>query len=171
MLCPHCQTQLRGPCPACSRLIDLRWSVCPYCAVPVDRAAQELPPGIEGVRVLETPRAGRHERAVAAAAQRVGIDRDELDALTDALSSGERRAAVGAGAADGVAAGLSRRLSVFGEFPRIRSGAWSRFGLGDDAADDAQSESPDAMSAPPREATSFWADPLPAAERDAEKTP
>jgi hypothetical protein len=171
MLCPHCQTRLRGPCPACSRLIDLRWSVCPYCAVPVDRAAQELPPGIESVRVLETPHAGRRERAVAAAAQRVGMDRDELDALTDALSSGERRAAVGAGAADSVASGLSRRLSAFGEFPRIRSGAWSRFGLGDDAADDGESEAPDVTSGPQREATSFWADPMPAAERDSDRMP
>ena len=31
VLCPHCHTRLREPCLACARLIDLRWSVCPYC--------------------------------------------------------------------------------------------------------------------------------------------
>lgn len=31
MLCPHCQTKLRDGCTACGRLIDLRWSICPYC--------------------------------------------------------------------------------------------------------------------------------------------
>jgi RNA polymerase subunit RPABC4/transcription elongation factor Spt4 len=31
VLCPHCHTRLREPCLACARLIDLRWSICPYC--------------------------------------------------------------------------------------------------------------------------------------------
>jgi RNA polymerase subunit RPABC4/transcription elongation factor Spt4 len=31
LLCPHCHAQLREPCVACARLIDLRWSMCPYC--------------------------------------------------------------------------------------------------------------------------------------------
>ena len=99
VLCPHCQTALRGPCPACSRLIDLRWDVCPYCAVPVDRAALGAPPSsAETVRILEDARSGRRKRAVAAAAQRVGIEPDELDAFTDALSGTPGHPAVGAGA-------------------------------------------------------------------------
>lgn len=32
MLCPHCTTQLRRPCPSCGRLLDLNWQICPYCA-------------------------------------------------------------------------------------------------------------------------------------------
>jgi RNA polymerase subunit RPABC4/transcription elongation factor Spt4 len=41
MLCPHCQTQLREPCVACSRLVDLRWNVCPYCSAEQSRVAEE----------------------------------------------------------------------------------------------------------------------------------
>src|SRR3954470_1846883 len=99
ILCPHCQTGLRGPCPACSRLVDLRWDICPYCAVPVDRAALDAPsPAPETVRILEDALAGRQKRAVTAAAQRVGIEPEELDAFTDALSGSSGRPAVGAGA-------------------------------------------------------------------------
>src|SRR3954469_14402634 len=29
-LCPHCQTQLRESCGSCGRLVDLKWSLCPY---------------------------------------------------------------------------------------------------------------------------------------------
>ena len=87
------------PCPACSRLIDLRWDVCPYCSVPVDRSALAAPPSsAETVRILEDARAGRRKRAVAAAAQRVGIEPDELDAFTNALSGTPGHPAVGAGA-------------------------------------------------------------------------
>ncbi|HEV2528090.1 MAG TPA: zinc ribbon domain-containing protein [Thermomicrobiales bacterium] len=31
VLCPHCHTQLRDNCVSCERLVDLRWSMCPYC--------------------------------------------------------------------------------------------------------------------------------------------
>jgi RNA polymerase subunit RPABC4/transcription elongation factor Spt4 len=31
ILCPHCHVQLREPCAACSRLVDLRWALCAYC--------------------------------------------------------------------------------------------------------------------------------------------
>lgn len=34
ILCPHCHTQLRDNCHNCDRLVDLRWSLCPYCAAP-----------------------------------------------------------------------------------------------------------------------------------------
>ena len=32
VLCPHCHTQLRDNCANCDRLVDLRWTLCPYCA-------------------------------------------------------------------------------------------------------------------------------------------
>jgi RNA polymerase subunit RPABC4/transcription elongation factor Spt4 len=41
MLCPHCQTQLRDSCVACGRLVDLRWTVCPYCSTDQPRTKEE----------------------------------------------------------------------------------------------------------------------------------
>ena len=32
VLCPHCHTKLRDNCHACGRLVDLIWTVCPFCA-------------------------------------------------------------------------------------------------------------------------------------------
>jgi RNA polymerase subunit RPABC4/transcription elongation factor Spt4 len=32
VLCPHCHNRLRDNCHACGRLVDLTWTVCPYCA-------------------------------------------------------------------------------------------------------------------------------------------
>jgi hypothetical protein len=180
LLCPHCRTRLRGPCPACSRLIDLRWDVCPYCAVPVDR--ESLGGGAsggDGIRVLEEARAGRRQRAVAAAAQRVGIEGDELDALTDALSGAASPVAVGAGNSHAPASGasLSRRVAAIGDFSRLRGRA--RVGEDQDrtAADEA---SPNGASDAQRIGAAanggaansgedgFWADPLPGLERGRE---
>ena len=127
VLCPHCQTALRGPCPACSRLIDLRWSVCPYCSVPVDRSELgTAASSAETVRILEDARSGRRKRAVAAAAQRVGIEPEELDAFREALSDAPGHHAVGPGA---VASGISRRMSSLAEPARFRRGSRSRPGL------------------------------------------
>jgi hypothetical protein len=166
VLCPHCQTHLRGPCPSCSRLIDLRWSVCPYCAVPVEAGEIESPAGrVDSLRVLEDAREGRRKRAVAAAAQRVGIGADELDAFTDALSGTGSHAAVGAGG------GLSRRFSSGGDSSRPASGVRARLSqLGSRAPDSSRAEDgvspPDApvASTQPMDA-GFWADPLPGSDR------
>lgn len=32
VLCPHCHTTLRDSCHSCGKLVDLTWTVCPYCA-------------------------------------------------------------------------------------------------------------------------------------------
>lgn len=42
-LCPHCQTQLRDACLACTRLVDLRWPICPYCAADQGRGVAAPP--------------------------------------------------------------------------------------------------------------------------------
>jgi hypothetical protein len=124
VLCPHCQTALRVPCPACSRLIDIRWHVCPYCSVPVDRVGSiGSPSSAETVRILEDARSGRRKRAVAAAAQRVGIEPDELDAFTEALSGTPGHPAVGAGA--GTPA-ISRRMASMADSARFRRGFRTR---------------------------------------------
>jgi RNA polymerase subunit RPABC4/transcription elongation factor Spt4 len=31
IVCPHCHTSLRRRCVACDRVVDLTWSICPYC--------------------------------------------------------------------------------------------------------------------------------------------
>jgi hypothetical protein len=166
VLCPHCQTRMRGPCPACARLIDLRWSVCPYCAVAADRGAAGLPAGIESMGVLDGVRAGRRQRAVVAAAQRVGIEGDELDALADALAGPRDRAAVGAG--DETLTAMRRALSP-SSMSRLRSGARAKLSfLARDVAEDAEradgglaAESGERAAI---ESEGFWADPLPGAD-------
>jgi len=167
VLCPHCQTALRGPCPACSRLVDLRWDVCPYCSVPVDRGALGAPASsAETVRILEDTRSGRRTRAVAAAAQRVGIEADDLDAFTDALSGTPGHPAVGAGAT-----GLSRRLSSMAEPARFRRGSRTRPG----GAGGNQESTPEVetLTSPADTAANnsrgadngFWADLFPGSDR------
>jgi RNA polymerase subunit RPABC4/transcription elongation factor Spt4 len=47
MICPHCQTHLREACVACTRLVDLRWNVCPYCGAEQTRTKEAT--GIEKV--------------------------------------------------------------------------------------------------------------------------
>ena len=169
VLCPHCQTALRGPCPACSRLIDLRWNVCPYCSVPVDRSELGVAAsGAETVKILEDARSGRRKRAVAAAAQRVGIQPEELDAFTDALSSTPSRPAVGAGS---VGSGISRRMSSLTEPARFRRGTRSGVeGLGGDEDSAPQAEtltSPADTSSTGRRNVDngFWADLFPGSDR------
>jgi len=96
VICPHCQASLRHACASCSRLIDRRWAVCPYCTAPVTADRDGQVPSIAAV-AAEPPKQSKRERAIAAAAERVGATPDELDAFTDALSRGNGRAAVGAG--------------------------------------------------------------------------
>src|ERR671928_177524 len=31
VMCPHCHTALRRRCGVCDRVVDLTWSICPYC--------------------------------------------------------------------------------------------------------------------------------------------
>jgi RNA polymerase subunit RPABC4/transcription elongation factor Spt4 len=96
VICPHCQTSLRHSCASCSRLIDRRWTVCPYCTAPVTADNDAAQPTVD-ITAAEPARKSRRERAIAAAAERVGATPDELDAFTDALTRGNGRAAVGAG--------------------------------------------------------------------------
>jgi predicted amidophosphoribosyltransferase len=45
--CPDCHTKLKTACPACSRALDLRWSLCPYCGTSVAPQALEPVPAFE----------------------------------------------------------------------------------------------------------------------------
>lgn len=155
VICPHCQTQLRGPCPACSRLIDLRWPVCPYCAVPVEPDALPGPAvGVERIRVLEEP-GGRRKRALAAAARRVGIEAEDLDALSDALA-GAAPAAVGAG---GRVASRSPDSSPFAP-TRDMAGADGRITRIENVSSEDATSPGGISSSSPEAGNRFWADPL-----------
>jgi RNA polymerase subunit RPABC4/transcription elongation factor Spt4 len=131
VICPHCQTSLRHACASCSRLIDRRWAVCPYCTAPITADGEVTLPTIDAT-VGEPAKQSRRERAVAAAAERVGATPEELDAFTDALSRGNGRAAVGAG---------TRRTYIMPEENELSS----------------QTET----VVTPRAESRFWAEPLP----------
>jgi RNA polymerase subunit RPABC4/transcription elongation factor Spt4 len=167
VICPHCQTHLRGPCPACARLIDLRWPICPYCAVPVEPETLPGPAlGVERIRVLEEPGGGRRKRAVAAAARRVGIEAEDLDALSDALAEAAP-AAVGAGER---AAPRSADTSPFAR-ARGLTGADGKITRIDDGASEGMTSPGGAPSSGPEASNRFWADPLRRRERGREAPP
>jgi hypothetical protein len=165
VVCPHCQTRLRAPCPACARLIDLRWSVCAYCAVPVDRAAIDgAASPIEPAPLPEVAGGARRNRAIAAAAQRLGMETHELDALSEALSGSSIPPAVAAGNTTGT---LSRRLASLGDITRLRSRVSDAI---TPAVERGEAPLAPAPGSQPREepatgspngSDAFWAEPLP----------
>ena len=49
LLCPNCLTQLKKQCAACSRVLLLKWSICPFCgteagSAPTPRVTQRTLP-------------------------------------------------------------------------------------------------------------------------------
>lgn len=49
-VCPSCGQKLKRPCPKCERLLELRWTFCPYCAS--NMASGPMPnnmPGMQGM--------------------------------------------------------------------------------------------------------------------------
>lgn len=160
VLCPQCHTRLRGPCPTCSKLIDLRWEVCPYCANAVDRSAIESQIGAASVHVLDDARLLRRRRAIAAAAQRVGIEEEELDALNDALLASGTRPAVGSGQTESLE---PKRSSPFAELSRFRERVQPSANRGatngSPAPETGPNVNPPLPTEPRREG--FWAEPLP----------
>lgn len=38
-ICPSCGQKLKRSCPKCERLLELRWTFCPYCATSVGSAS------------------------------------------------------------------------------------------------------------------------------------
>lgn len=127
VICPHCQTSLRHACASCSRLIDRRWAVCPYCTTPVT-ADGEIALATVDVKSADKAKQSKRERAIAAAAERVGATPEELDAFTDALSRGNGRAAVGAGTRRTYIASPDNDVSGLAEAtvaPRTESSFWA----------------------------------------------
>ncbi|BCL82080.1 zinc ribbon domain-containing protein [Ktedonobacteria bacterium brp13] len=53
-VCPSCGQKLKRSCPKCERLLELRWTYCPYCASNVGSAAMPgnvagMPSSMQGV--------------------------------------------------------------------------------------------------------------------------
>lgn len=164
VLCPHCHTRLREPCPSCERLVDVRWSLCPYCASSIDRRLTTLDgASSETVPMLNESQKNRRERAKVAAARKVGIPPEELDAAADVMLGNEGRPAVTAGSAPGVSG--YERPQATGPLAAVRARISQ---LGDSTNErptfEGNGSNPDtAGSAPPE--SGFWADPLPGTER------
>jgi hypothetical protein len=60
-LCPSCRAPLRQPCGDCGRLVQVNWSVCPYCANELAgrRAPPAASPTATGSPTAEVSTAGR----------------------------------------------------------------------------------------------------------------
>lgn len=50
-VCPSCGNNLKRPCPKCERLLELRWTFCPYCATSLNSAPAPMPgmPSMQGL--------------------------------------------------------------------------------------------------------------------------
>ena len=46
VLCPHCHTGLRRRCNSCDRVVDLTWSVCPFCGEDGSSSASRQAPTV-----------------------------------------------------------------------------------------------------------------------------
>jgi RNA polymerase subunit RPABC4/transcription elongation factor Spt4 len=60
LFCPHCRTELRMPCIACHRLVDVRWDNCPYCSA--EQYEQDEPAETGHEREVHASDAARHAR-------------------------------------------------------------------------------------------------------------
>lgn len=45
-VCPSCGQKLKRPCPKCERLLELRWTFCPYCATNLAGSPMPSMPGM-----------------------------------------------------------------------------------------------------------------------------
>src|SRR5260370_21399241 len=55
-ICPSCGQKLKRPCPKCERLLELRWTFCPYCATNLARAPMPgMPPGMAAMQGMQGP--------------------------------------------------------------------------------------------------------------------
>jgi Double zinc ribbon len=77
--CPSCLRRLREPCTVCSRPLDPRWKICPYCEAEVGQAAPE-------------PRPRRARRTAAASSQRQSGQRSSRPARQQEQPTSERQA-------------------------------------------------------------------------------
>lgn len=60
ILCPNCHTRLKNMCPTCHRALDPSWTVCPYCATPMQSGQRRQRPQR---RPQQAHRAEQHAQA------------------------------------------------------------------------------------------------------------
>ena len=58
-VCPSCGQKLKRPCPKCERLLELRWTFCPYCATNLAGGMPQnmpgMPPSLSGMGMPGNP--------------------------------------------------------------------------------------------------------------------
>lgn len=52
-ICPSCGQKLKRSCPKCERLLELRWTFCPYCATNVGGAPVPSMQGMPGMAAMQ----------------------------------------------------------------------------------------------------------------------
>jgi len=52
-ICPSCGQKLKRPCPKCERLLELRWSFCPYCATNLAPGLMQSMAGMPGMPIMQ----------------------------------------------------------------------------------------------------------------------
>ena len=59
-ICPSCGQKLKRSCPKCERLLELRWTFCPYCATNLAGAPMPSMPGMamQGMQGMQGPPPG-----------------------------------------------------------------------------------------------------------------
>lgn len=54
-VCPSCGQKMKRPCPKCERLLELRWTFCPYCATNLAGAPPiQNMPGMPGMPAMQS---------------------------------------------------------------------------------------------------------------------
>ena len=52
-ICPSCGQKLKRSCPKCERLLELRWTFCPYCATNIGGAPVPSMTGMPGMAAMQ----------------------------------------------------------------------------------------------------------------------
>src|SRR6266496_5283516 len=52
-VCPSCGQKLKRPCPKCERLLELRWTFCPYCATNLVGVPMQSMAGMPGMPAMQ----------------------------------------------------------------------------------------------------------------------
>jgi RNA polymerase subunit RPABC4/transcription elongation factor Spt4 len=50
---PSCGQKLKRPCPKCERLLELRWTFCPYCATTLAPGPMQSMAGMPGMPIMQ----------------------------------------------------------------------------------------------------------------------
>ena len=88
VLCPSCHAKLRDACANCGKLVDLRWSICPYCAAP-QHGAGELAARVDQPAARWVAPSARRKRVAAGAAvvASVAAESGEPESVTVAATA------------------------------------------------------------------------------------